>query len=65
MPKLTLPTVSGKPVRVGWCDPLWCRIERRRVRFLGVTADGMLLVGEEDGKPLPDLRHRDQVWAVG
>lgn len=63
-PMTTLKTVNGTEKQVGWCDAVWCQIEKRRVRFSKQLPDGMVEVVTDDGKKLPDLRHPSQLWAV-
>lgn len=50
-----------KPVRR--LDPVWDTLDGARARLLAVEHDGMLQLGDNDGRPLPDLRHASQVLA--
>ncbi len=50
-----------KPVR--YLDPVWDTLDGARARLLSVEPDGMLQLGDNDGRPLPDLRHPEQVVA--
>ena len=59
------PTAAGKLKDIRHMDALWCKLDNRRVRFAGLTADGMVKVADECGKVLPDLRHKDQLLATG
>lgn len=60
----TLTTRTGEARTVVTGDPLWCRLDNTRVRYVRTERDGMIAVASnETGRELPDLRHPTQVVA--
>ena len=56
--RITLDTDARTP---NTYDPIWDRLDGKRVRYLRTMPDGMVVLADNDGRELPDYRHPSQV----
>ncbi len=54
-------TRDGVEKRVVTGDPLWCDLDKTRVRFVRMVDSYAVEVTDNNGKLLPDYRHPTQV----
>lgn len=56
--------LTGEPKNVVYGDPLFCRLENKRVRFARLVDDQTVeVMSDEDCRVLPDWRHISHVVA--